>query len=49
MQRQKRHPLSVRSLRQAVSMASLVRPAANNNLPLVAQLIIPPSGKPHPH
>jgi hypothetical protein len=33
MQRQKRYPLSARSLRQAISAAALVRPAANNNEP----------------
>lgn len=33
MQREKRLVLSARSLRQAISVAALLRPAANNNQP----------------
>lgn len=46
MQRQKRQPLSVRSLRRAVSIAMLVRPAANSNQADASQRAPLPSSKP---
>jgi len=46
MQRQKRGPLSARSLRRAVSLATLIRPAANNNQPDGPRLVNQPTPKP---
>jgi hypothetical protein len=49
MQRQKRQQLSVRSLRRAVSVATLIRPAANSNQPDGAPLALLPAPKPGAH
>ena len=46
MQRQKRGPLSARSLRRAISVAALIRPPANSNQPTGPRLIGQPTPKP---
>jgi len=46
MQRQKRQQLSVRSLCRAVSLATLIRPAANSNQADASSVALLPAPKP---